>query len=152
MNVQKQVLLARPHPFIVAEMAPFLTQLGYAPVRLHSVEELAAAPSAAGAVISLAVGSAIPATAADVFAALRRHHPVVPVLFASLLEFDTARGVLAALAEKAGISARIIGVDSGNSGGGDLGKPDTFFYVAKSDFEAPARRKLVGAMLRRHFA
>lgn len=152
MNVSRKVLLARPHPFIVAEMAPFLAQLGYAPLRLHSIEDLAAAaPGAAGAVVSLAVGSTLRASAAEVLAPLRRYNPRAPTLFASLLEFDAARAVLALLAEKSGVSARIVGVDPGNSHSAELGKPDTFFYVAKSDFETPGRRELFGRMLLRHF-
>lgn len=152
MNVNREVLLARPHPFIAGEMAPFLTQLGFAPVRLHSLDGLAAStPSAVGAVISLAVGSTIPETAAEVFAALRRHNPRVPVSFASLLEFDTARRVLAGLAEKTGVSATIIGVGSDNLQDRDLGNANTFFYIAKSDFETPTQRELVGRMLSRHF-
>lgn len=153
MNVSKEVLLARPHPFIVAEMVPFLTQLGFTPVRLHSVPELAAAtPRAVGAVISLAVGSTVPESAAEVFTALRRHHARMPVLFASLLDFDTARSMLAALAGKTGVAAKLLGVGSADSHDRDLGRPDTFFYVTKSDFETPAQRESVGRMLLRHFA
>jgi hypothetical protein len=118
---------------------------------VHSIEELAATPRAVGAVISLAVGSTIPESAAEVFAALRRHNARVPVLFASLLEFDVARSVLAGLAEKTGVSAVFIGVDAGSSHDRDLGKPNTFFYVAKSDFDTPAQRELFGRMLSRHF-
>lgn len=152
MNTSKEVLLARPHPFIVAEMAPFLMQLGFTPVRLQSIQEPATPrASVAGAVISLAVGSTIPESAAEVFTALRQHNARVPVLFASLLEFDSARSVLAGLAEKTGVSAKLIGVGSGNSHDPDFGKPDTFFYVAKSDFETPTQRELVGRMVLRHF-
>jgi hypothetical protein len=152
-NVHKEVLLARPHPFIVAEMVPFLTQLGFTPVRLHSVAELAAAtPRAVGAVISLAVGSTIPESAAEVLTALRRHDVRIPLLFASLLDFDTARSVLAGLAEKTGVGAKLIGVGAADSHDRDLGKPETFLYVAKSDVETPAQRELVGRMLLRHFA
>jgi hypothetical protein len=42
-NANREILLARPHPFIVAEMVPFLVQLGFTPVRLNSAAELAAA-------------------------------------------------------------------------------------------------------------
>lgn len=153
MNANREILLARPHPFIVAEMAPFLTRLGFAPVRLHSVAELAAAtPRAVGAVISLAVGSTVPESAAQVFTALRRHHARMPVLFASLLDFNTARSVLAGLAETTGVGAKLIGAGSADSHDRDLGKPDTFLYLAKSDLETPAQRELVGRMLLRHFA
>ena len=152
MNVSKEVLLARPHPFIVAEMAPFLAQLGFVPVRLHSVAELAAATlRAVGTVISLAIGSTVPESAAQVFTALRQHNARMPVLFASLLDFDMARGVLIGLAEQTRVRAEVVGAGNADEHNRALGKPDTFLYVAKSDFETPVQRKRVGEMLQRHF-
>jgi len=152
-NANREILLARPHPFIVAEMAPFLVQLGFTPVRLNSVAELAVAmPRPVGAVIALAVGSTIPESAAQVFTVLRRHHARMPVLFVSLLDFDTARSVLAGLAGKTEVGAKLIAASSIDSHDHDLGKPDTFLYVAKSDLETPEQRELVGQMLLRHFA
>lgn len=58
--MNKTVLLARPHPFIVAEMKPFLEQSGYNAVKPEKLDDMASiARSSAGAAISLAVSSAL---------------------------------------------------------------------------------------------
>ncbi len=40
MAIEKRVLLARPHAFIVSEMRPFLVGAGYVPVRVETLEQL----------------------------------------------------------------------------------------------------------------
>lgn len=40
MAIEKRVLLARPHAFIVSEMRPFLVSAGYLPVRVETLEQL----------------------------------------------------------------------------------------------------------------
>ncbi|HUW39232.1 MAG TPA: hypothetical protein VMV91_18070, partial [Rhodocyclaceae bacterium] len=61
------ILLARPHPFIVAEMAPLLGDLGYAPIKLASLADMDSLASTRlrGAIISLAISSSTGATAAE---------------------------------------------------------------------------------------
>lgn len=145
MHANKRVILARPHPFIVAEMAPFLTELGFAPVRLNSVQELTSlGPAGAGAVISLAVGSTIPESAGDIFSALRRHDARVPV--AARLQFRARRSCRIGREDR---SQRDVHRCRFRQIAGSGSR--SFFYVTKSDFEAPARRELFGRMLLRHF-
>lgn len=85
----KTVLLARPHPFIVAEMKPFLEHCGSAAAKLENMADLSMrSTSYAGAVISLAVSSSVGESAAEVFTRLRQDAPRVPVLFAAMLAFD----------------------------------------------------------------
>lgn len=36
----KNVLLARPHSFIVSEMKPFLEQNGYVPKKLETIDDI----------------------------------------------------------------------------------------------------------------
>ena len=38
--MNKQILLARPHPFIVSDMKPFLEQTGFSPVQMKGISEL----------------------------------------------------------------------------------------------------------------
>ena len=58
------VLLARPHPVIVAEMAPLLRNLGLVPVRLESPHDLSnsCADALCRRVVSLAVSSSVSAS------------------------------------------------------------------------------------------
>lgn len=70
--MSKNILLARPHPFIVAEMKPFLEENGYTLAKLEAIANMATlAPKAGGAVISMALSSSIPESAEEVFQRLR---------------------------------------------------------------------------------
>lgn len=55
--MSRQVLLARPHPFIVSEMGPFLEQNGFSPQQLGELSELIrlSASKLSGAIISHAI-------------------------------------------------------------------------------------------------
>lgn len=148
----KTVLLARPHPFIVAEMKPFLEHGGYAAAKLENLADLAMqASSSAGVVISLAISSSIGASAYEIFSQLRQGAPRTPVLFAAMLDFEASKGNLGRLAEQAGIQATILGVAAGNESAAALGKPDTFLYISKDDLADPARRAIASRMVQRHF-
>jgi len=79
--MSKTILLARPHPFIVTEMKPFLEQSGFAARKLENLSELSAkAAGISGVIISLAVESSISQSAEEVFTALRKASSSVPVL------------------------------------------------------------------------
>lgn len=146
----KTVLLARPHPFIVAEMKPFLEHSGYLAAKLESLADLAAqARSSAGVVISLAVSSSLGETAAEVFTRLRQAAPRAPVLFAAMLGFDKSQDSLER--KNAGIHATILGVATGNESAAALGKPDTFLYISKDDLADATRRAIASRMVQRHF-
>jgi DNA-binding NarL/FixJ family response regulator len=150
--MSKNILLARPHPFIVSEMKPFLEHAGYTTTKLDSLQALPEEGiNDAGAVISLAVSSSTGASAVETFARLRRVAPHVPVMFASMLEFVDSRSGLERLAENAGVKATLLGVAAGNDSTIALGKPGTFLYISKADLADPARRALASRMIQRHF-
>lgn len=148
----KSILLARPHPFIVAEMKPFLEQGGYAAAKLDNLADLAMqARNSAGVVISMAVSSSLGKSAAETFTQLRQDVPHVPVMFAAILPFDESMVGLKRLAEHAGVQATSLGVAAGNENAAVLGKPDTFLYISKDDLVDPMRRAIALRMVRRHF-
>jgi hypothetical protein len=79
----RTVLLACPHPFIVAGMKPYLERSGYATARTENLPDLATqARSSANVVISLAVSSSLGESATEVFTRLPQGVSHVPVLFA----------------------------------------------------------------------
>ncbi len=148
----KTVLLARPHPFIVAEMKPFLEEGGYVAAKLENMAELSTqARSSFGVVISLAISSSIGVSAFELMSQLRQDAPRTPVLFAAMLDFEASKSNLARLAEQTGIQATILGVAAGNEAASALGKPDTFFYISKEDLADPTRRAIASRMIQRHF-
>lgn len=150
--MRKTVLLARPHPFIVAEMKPFLEHGGFDAVKLGNLAELEnRARSSAGVVISLAVSSALGESAQEVFTRLRQAAPEVPVLFAAMLALDKSAPSLERLALHAGIEATIVGVASGHEHAAALGKPQTFLYLSKDDLADAPRRALALRLVQRHF-
>ncbi|NMM27768.1 MAG: hypothetical protein HHJ12_10895 [Glaciimonas sp.] len=148
----KTVLLARPHPFIIAEMKPLLEYCGYAAAKLENLADLAVqAKSSAGVVISLAVSSSLGETAAEVFIRLRQGVPRIPVLFAAMLPLDKALSSLERLAKQTGVQATILGVAAGNENAVALGKPETFLYISKDDLTEAPRRVIASRMIQRHF-
>ncbi|MEJ2574426.1 MAG: hypothetical protein P8164_12685 [Gammaproteobacteria bacterium] len=86
--MKNAILLARPHPFIVSEMKPFLEQSGFTPLPVKDIRQLAglALTSFSGAIISLAVQSTINESAEMVFEAIRKQSPYLPVAFAGMLD------------------------------------------------------------------
>lgn len=148
----KTVLLARPHPFIVAEMKPFLEHGGYESAKLDDLADLGTQTrNCVGAVISLAVSSSVGKSAEEVFTRLHQEFPRVPVLFASMVELDTIKGSLERIARNAGLQATIIGVTAGNENAAALGKPGTFVYISKADLADPTRRTIASRIVKRHF-
>ncbi|MDX8379532.1 MAG: hypothetical protein R8K48_05740 [Gallionella sp.] len=148
----KIVLLARPPPFIVSEMKPFLEQNGYVPKKLDSLTDvLAESAGASGAIISLAVVSSLGESAEDVFLKLRKSAPRLPVLFAALLDFSKMKSTLERLAKNAGIEITVLGIAAASESHAGLGLPTTFVYIGKDDLTTPARRELASRILRRHF-
>ncbi|MDT8383254.1 MAG: hypothetical protein RRB22_02465 [Gammaproteobacteria bacterium] len=152
MTDTRQVLLARPHPFIVAEMLPLLTQGGYSAVKLERLADLPQqAKGAKGAVISLALASSIAESPEQVFAKLRRSAPSVPVLFAAMLDYSMVSRKLEDIAQHAGVRATIIDIEGAGKNPAALGKPQTFLYVSKDDLALPQRKALTARMILQHF-
>ncbi|MDZ7863965.1 hypothetical protein [Acidovorax sp.] len=149
--MSKNILLARPHPFIVAEMKPFLEENGYTLAKLEVISNMATlAPKAGGAVISMALSSSIPESAEEVFQQLRQSAPAVPVVFASMLSLDMARPGLERMAALCRVNASIAGIDNEGTVS-QWGRPDTFLYFSKDDLAIPARRAIAARILKRHF-
>jgi len=150
--MSRNILLARPHPFIVAEMKPFLEQNGYSPRKVDTLADIPGSTSgAAGAIISLAVVSSIGESAETVFNALRKSAPRLPVLFASIIDFAAAKSTLERLAKNAGFTGAILGIDAASESNPALGKPDTFLFLNKDDLVSPEQRALATRIIKRHF-
>lgn len=145
----KKILLARPHAFIVAEMRPFLERSGYQPTRLESLDDMGPSKLGAfsGAIISTAVVSSIPAKAAEVFAALRKHYPALPVIFAGLTEFDSTLPTLQRIVHDLYPAATILPFNGQAEAHQRLGERDVFLFLNKEDIAGSAAENI----LRRHF-
>jgi hypothetical protein len=150
--MSKTILLARPHPFIVAEMRPLLEQSGYTISKLEKLADLTTlARGASGAVISLALASPIPESVEEVFMKLQHIAPNLPVLFASLLDLNVVSRNIEEIGRKAGIHPTILGVVPGSDNSPALGKHETFLYIGKNDMAVPERRALAARLIQRHF-
>lgn len=148
----KSILLARPHPFIVSEMKPFLEANGFSITKLESLGLLpSVVRGTSGAVISLAISSSIVESADIVFQQLRAASPKTPVLFASMLGFEQARPALEKIAKQVGIPVTIVGIDSANAATAQLGRQETFLYFNKEDLAMPERRTTALRLIQRHF-
>ncbi len=145
----KKVLLARPHAFIVAEMRPFLERNDYQPTKLENVGDMQPGKlgTFSGAIISTAVVSSIPEKPAEVFTALRKHYPNLPVMFAGLTEFDSTLPTLQRIVSEQHPGATILPFNAKAEAHPRLGERDVFLFLNKEDIAAPDAERI----LRRHF-
>jgi hypothetical protein len=146
------VLLARPHPFIVAEMAPFLADAGYRVERAHAPEDLDAPhQDVVGAVVSLALTSEMPLSAEAVLRRLRSRRAGLPIVFAALLRSEhgvrAARLVLQASDEP----GTVLTPAQSSEAHLESQRGQTFLYFGSSDFHDPELRRRASLMLRHHF-
>lgn len=148
----KSVLIARPHPFIVTEMTPFLAQAGYNITKLNSLSYLRQqASSSAGTVISLAVTSSVNESAEDIFNHLYLNASRCPVVFAAMLPLNKVRTSIERIVQNAGMPATTLSVSLDNMNSVSLGKPETFLYISKDDLVDSHRRQIASHMIQRHF-
>ncbi len=153
--MSKKIVLARPHPFIVSQMQPFLADLGYSGEKLERLEDLDGSLDSdiRGAVISLAVTSSLGDSAETVFLRLRQLRAKLPVLFVALLDFSQVQSALRQLAEAAGVAQPfLLEATEANARNAMLGKSEAFFYIGRKDLEDPVRRAAAARMLERHFS
>lgn len=150
--MSRQILLARPHPFIVAEMKPFLETHGYAALKPEGAQTLdVLARSCAGAVISLAVTSSINLEIDEVIKQVRSTASKLPLVFAGLLPFEKYQQTLERLAQQTGLAGAGLAVSTGAESSKLLGTPEGWLYVSKDDLLDPLRRELAARLLKRHF-
>jgi len=151
--MSKQVLLARPHPFIVSEMGPFLEQNAFSPQQLGKLSELFRLSSSklSGVIISLAVQSSVAETAEMMFAAIRKQFSHLSVAFAGLLDVPMASNTIKHMLPQPAGTFHIIGVETGNDHRTELGQATTFVYLRNSDLSTPDKAKTAAQILQRHF-
>lgn len=148
----RTVLLARPHPFIVSEMKPFLESSGFKVSTPNDLSALSQQETgASGAIISLALVSTISESANVVFVALRNRHPKLPVVFAGLVDFTAMLTTLERMGEAAGFNPVLLGADTKHVDHPSLGMERTFLYLSKADLTEPTRRATAGKLIERHF-
>ncbi|MGX5913967.1 hypothetical protein ACR0ST_04480 [Aliidiomarina sp. Khilg15.8] len=144
------ILLARPHPFIVSEMAPFLQEAGYAVSKLTNSKDLPQfAKTHDAAVISTALVSSISDTAEEIIQQLRQAKPRMPLILAGLLSADQAeRGIKKLMKPYA--EAVTIYTTQSQSGDARLGQPQSVIYLNKDDFTDASRRAQLMKLFKAH--
>jgi hypothetical protein len=150
--MSRQILLARPHPFIVAEMKPFLEANDFSALKPEVPQSLdALARGCAGAIISLAVTSSINLEIDEVIKQVRSKVPKLPLVFAGLLPFEKYQQTLERLAQQTGLAGEGLAVSAVTEGSKTLGTPEGWLYVSKDDLADPLRRELAARLFKRHF-
>ncbi|MCK9199867.1 MAG: hypothetical protein M0P59_06175 [Gallionella sp.] len=149
MAIEKKVLLARPHAFIVSEMRPFLERNGYQPTKLESIDDMHSGKlgSFSGAIISTAVVSSIAAKPAEVFAELRKRYPSLPVIFAGLTAFDSTLSTIQRIVHEVHPGSTILPFNARAEEHSRLGERDVFLFLNKDDIASAAAERI----LRQHF-
>jgi AmiR/NasT family two-component response regulator len=149
MAIEKRVLLARPHAFIVSQMRPFLLDAGYTPVGVQDLVELddQLVTPLKGAIISTAVTSTIDADASAVFRMVRQKQPRLPIVFAGMADAATMK-VVAERAVAEMVSGPIVVGPGGYRAGAD--RSSTFLILRKDDLLSAASIELATRALRSH--
>jgi len=150
--MEKNVLLARPHPFIVADMKAFLTRNGYVPNPLSSLDQLSGLKgSIKGAVISTSVTSSVSESTEDVIKGIRAKFPHVPIVLATLIEFDAVvktmeRSIITALP-----GAKLLPVAAASEAQPALGKDKGLLVIRRGDLIDKTLSSIADRLLLRHF-
>lgn len=152
MAVEKRVLLARPHAFIVNQMRPFLLEAGYTPVGATSLEHLAQELGGAlrGAIISTAISSTVDADAPTVFRLMRERQPRLPVVFAGMADAATMR-LSAERAVKGLVSAPVIALAQDYQAVAAQDRASSFLTLRKDDLLGGPAQEVALRALRSHF-
>lgn len=147
----KSILLARPHPFIVADMAPLLTQLDFQPVKLESLAHLGEGADVPwrGAIISLAISSSVGASAAEVVHALQARAPALPLAFAGMMPAHMAASTIRRLFE--GDPPPVVDVESQRQRPQTLSGTDTCLYFSKAQLVDASMQVDIRNMMAAHF-
>lgn len=121
------ILLARPHPFIVDKVKPFLAAAQLSFTAAQNQDDLARhAKTTRAAIVSLALHSSLPLSAKEVVEQLREASPKLPLIFASLLSHEQAQSQIRRLLPE-----------------GD----QNYLYFSKTDLDtADAQQKLTSAL------
>ncbi len=144
------ILLARPHPFIVSEMAPFLQEQGFSFNRLLTPGELnGELAKADAAVISLAVTSPLPLSAEQLLAAIRQQQPSLPIVFASLLPLEKVQKNILQLMLQYHQTTAIASAGQ-TVGAAQPGQPATALYFCKDDLADAVKRDMFAKLLKKH--
>lgn len=145
------ILLARPHPFIVSDMIPLPQRAGMSPIRPTSLSEVRVVDQTRlrGAITSLAVSSSIGASVTDVMRALREGMPRLPLLFAGLTDAAfAAQAIRRAMGnELAAVRGALetLTIPAADAGGIVVG------YLSKTDLSTQQSQQAAQALLTSHF-
>lgn len=130
----RPILLARPHPFIVNEMRPLLTQAGFDVKGVINDAELANINAAifSAAVISLAVISPVSQDPQQVLASLKEQGFTGKIIFAGLVPFERVENNLKQFLAASGWNIDVHALSSRDA------RSSSAAYIQQSDL-APAQ-------------
>lgn len=142
------VVLARPHPTIVGEMAPFFKALGIRVGQITHLSELENEVTADtdAVVISLAVTSVVHASVERVLGEVMRLNPSVTLIFSSELPLQKKRKNLSYLLN--GYFKNPVKIMDVNNDSAELADVDCF-YICGNDLKSETKRKQLTRILTR---
>jgi len=150
----KTVVLARPHPFLVSDMRPWLEGAGFGVSKPEKADDLISlARGCRAAVVSLALTSPTGMSVDDVLQVLKNEAPDARLLFASLLPFEKAKPAIVSLAVRLGMQPSVVHLGASKEANQSLlGRRDTWGYLAKDDLADSVLRMFASNLMLKHFA
>jgi hypothetical protein len=134
-------------------MQAFMKESNYSAKPVKSLNEIQEVPSVSvkGSVISTAVRSDVPESYPEVLTQIRNEHPRVPVMFATLVDFETISKTIRLKLEEQGLDPNVVPISRETLRSEPLGQPNTYIVIHKDDITDPERKRLATQILNRHF-
>ncbi|KPQ02059.1 MAG: hypothetical protein HLUCCO02_05185 [Idiomarinaceae bacterium HL-53] len=144
------IVLARPHPFVVGEMATFLAEMNVGVRKLNHLDELSEVlVNAKAAVISTAVTSPIGEDAPTVYAKIRELNANIPIVFAGLLPLERTYKMIEHMMKNEPTPHGLVGIHE-RVGNPKLNSSGTALYFHKEDLLQLEYRKMASKLLKQH--
>lgn len=147
------ILLARPNYFLVNDMKNFISENGFTPKPLQNLDELNALSmnQVKGVVISTAVSSNVDVSYMDVVNRVRAHKPGVPIVFATMVDYEMMRKSVLLNLEKSFSNPVVANINTYGQAVSSTKAENVFLMLHKDEISNPELRKIAGREIGKHF-
>jgi hypothetical protein len=134
-------------------MQGFMQESDYQAKPVKNLQQIKEVPSTAvrGTVISTAVRSDVSESYPEVLQQIRQVHPRIPVMFATLVDFDTIAKTIRLKLDEIGMDGQVVPISSETLQSGQLGDPNIYVVIHKNDITDVQRNAVAKQVLNRHF-
>lgn len=151
--MDNMILLARPNYFLVNDMQNFISENGFTPKPLKNLNDLNALSmnQVKGVVISTAVSSNVDVSYMDVVNRVRSHKPGVPIVFATMVDYEMMKKSVMLNLEKSFSSPVVANINNYDQAASSTKAENMFLMLHKDEISNSELRKVAGRQIGKHF-